>query len=62
VRRVLVTHVDSAMGRRLVKALFHDPDVSLVFATGTGPTPSFLGTPGPASASTSGSTWPRRAT
>jgi nucleoside-diphosphate-sugar epimerase len=42
VRRVLVTHVDSLMGRRLAKALFHDPDVSLVFATGTGATPSFL--------------------
>jgi nucleoside-diphosphate-sugar epimerase len=41
-RRVLVTHVDSLVGRRLAKALYHDPDVSLVFATGTGPTPSFL--------------------
>jgi nucleoside-diphosphate-sugar epimerase len=37
-----VTHVDSLLGRRLMKALYHDPDVSLVFATGTGPTPSFL--------------------
>jgi UDP-glucose 4-epimerase len=25
-----------------MKTLYHDPDVSLVFATGTGPTPSFL--------------------
>ncbi len=41
-RRVLVSHVDSAVGRRLVKALYHDPDVSLVFGVGTGPTPSFL--------------------
>ena len=41
-RRVLVAHMDSAVGRRLVKALYHDPDVSLVFGVGTGPTPSFL--------------------
>ncbi len=41
-RRVLVTHVDSPVGRRLTKALFHDPDVSLVLGTGTGPTPSFI--------------------
>jgi len=34
--------VDSAVGRRLVKALYHDPDVSLVFGVGIGPTPSFL--------------------
>jgi nucleoside-diphosphate-sugar epimerase len=42
VRRVLVTHVDSGLGRRLVKALYHDPDVSLVLGTGTGPAPSYL--------------------
>lgn len=41
-RRVLVTHVDSAVGRRLTKALYHDPDVDLVLGTGTGPSPSFL--------------------
>ena len=41
-RRVLVTHVDSPVGRRLVKALYHDPDVSLVLGTGMGPTPSYL--------------------
>lgn len=41
-RRVLVTHLDNALGRRLVKALYHDPDVALVLGTGTGPTPSFL--------------------
>ena len=26
-RRVLVTHVDSVVGRRLVKALYHDTEV-----------------------------------
>jgi UDP-glucose 4-epimerase len=41
-RRVLVTHVDSAVGRRLVKALYHDPDVGLVLGVDTGPSPSFL--------------------
>ncbi len=41
-RRVLVTHVDSLVGRRLVKALYHDTEVDLVLGTGTGPTPSFL--------------------
>ncbi len=41
-RRVLVVHMDSSVGRRLVKALYHDPDVSLVFGLGTGPAPSFL--------------------
>lgn len=42
-RRVLVTHVDTALGRRLAKALYHDPDVGLVLGVGTGPPPSFLG-------------------
>jgi nucleoside-diphosphate-sugar epimerase len=42
VRRVLVTHVDTAVGRRLAKALYHDPDVGLVLGLGTGPAPSFL--------------------
>jgi UDP-glucose 4-epimerase len=41
-RRVLVTHVDSSVGRRLVKALYHDPDVGLVVGVDTGPSPSFL--------------------
>ncbi len=41
-RRVMVTHTDSPVGRRLVKALYHDPDITLVFGTGTGPRPSFL--------------------
>ncbi|MEE8314640.1 MAG: hypothetical protein V3R91_09975 [Myxococcota bacterium] len=41
-RRVLVTHVDSAVGRRIVKALYHDTEVDLLLGTGTGPTPSFL--------------------
>jgi nucleoside-diphosphate-sugar epimerase len=41
-RRVLVTHLDSWVGRRLVKALYHDPDVALVLGVGTGPPPSFL--------------------
>ncbi|MFQ5514199.1 MAG: NAD-dependent epimerase/dehydratase family protein [Myxococcota bacterium] len=41
-RHVLVTHLDSIVGRRLVKALFHDPEVSIVLGTGTGPRPSFL--------------------
>jgi len=42
VGRVLVTHIDSPVGRRLAKALYHDPDVALVYGTGTGPRPSFL--------------------
>ena len=41
-RRVLVTHVESPVGRRVVKALFHDPDVSLVVGLGTRPEPTFL--------------------
>jgi UDP-glucose 4-epimerase len=41
-RRTLVTHVDSHIGRRLVKALYHDPDVALVLGVGTGTPPSFL--------------------
>lgn len=41
-RRVLVTHLDSHVGRRLVKALYHDPEVSLVLGVGTGLPPSFL--------------------
>jgi len=41
-RSVLVTHLDSTVGRRLAKTLYHDPEVSLVFGTGMGPRPSFL--------------------
>jgi UDP-glucose 4-epimerase len=41
-RRVLVTHVESPVGRRVVKALFHDPDVALVLGVGTEAEPSFL--------------------
>lgn len=41
-RRVLVTHLDSAIGRRLTKTLYHDPDVELVLGVGTGPSPSFV--------------------
>jgi nucleoside-diphosphate-sugar epimerase len=41
-RRVLVTHVASPVGRRLVKALFHDPDVSLVLGVGGEAEPSWL--------------------
>ena len=41
-RRVLVAHIDCAVGRRLAKALYHDPEVALVVGVGTGPAPSFL--------------------
>jgi len=41
-RRVIVTHVESAVGRRVVKALFHDPDVALVVGLGAKAEPSFL--------------------
>jgi nucleoside-diphosphate-sugar epimerase len=41
-RRVLVTHVESPVGRRVVKALFHDPEVALVLALGTEAEPSYL--------------------
>jgi nucleoside-diphosphate-sugar epimerase len=39
VTRVLVTHADEPIGRRVVKTLFHDPDVSHVLAVGDGPPP-----------------------
>lgn len=42
-RHLLVTHLDSVIGRRLAKALYHDPDVALVVGLGTSPTPSYLG-------------------
>jgi nucleoside-diphosphate-sugar epimerase len=41
-RRVLLTHLDSPVGRRVAKALFHDPDVALVLGVGTEAEPSFL--------------------
>ena len=41
-RRVLVTHIESPVGRRLVKALYHDPDVALVVGIGTEAEPTFL--------------------
>jgi len=41
-RRVLVTHVESPVGRRVVKALFHDPEVALALGVGTEPEPSYL--------------------
>ena len=41
-RRVLVTHIESPVGRRLAKALYHDPDISFVIGVGTEAEPSFL--------------------
>ena len=41
-RRVLLTHAESLVGKRVVKALFHDPDVSLVMALGTSAEPTYL--------------------
>lgn len=50
-RRVLVTHADEPIGRRLVKRLFHDSRVAGLFAVGLGPTPrafdAFLAGEGP---------------
>jgi nucleoside-diphosphate-sugar epimerase len=37
--RVLVTHADEPIGRRVVKALFHAEDVESIFAVGHGPPP-----------------------
>ena len=49
--RVLVTHADEPIGRRIVKTLYHDPEVSAVLALGNGPPPrafdAFLGGPEP---------------
>jgi nucleoside-diphosphate-sugar epimerase len=39
VSNVLVTHADEPIGRRVVKALFHDPDIGRILATGDGPPP-----------------------
>jgi UDP-glucose 4-epimerase len=38
-KRVLVTHADEALGRLIVKRLFHDPEIDTIFAVGHGPTP-----------------------
>ncbi len=32
--KVLVTHADEPIGRRVVKTLFHDPSVATILATG----------------------------
>jgi len=37
--RILVTHADEPIGRRVVKNLYHDPDVDLLFLLGSGPLP-----------------------
>ena len=37
--RVVVAHADEPIGRRVVKTLFHDPDVNVIFALGHGPLP-----------------------
>ncbi len=37
--RVVVTHADEPIGRRIVKALFHDPDVDSILGLGSGPPP-----------------------
>jgi UDP-glucose 4-epimerase len=36
---VLVTHADEPIGRRIVKTLFHDPEVGQILAVGDGPPP-----------------------
>ncbi len=36
---ILVTHADEPIGRRVVKNLYHDPDVEVIFALGSGPPP-----------------------
>jgi len=50
-RRVLVTHADSPIGRRVVKLLCHDEGVDFVLAVGAGPPPRafdrYLTGPGP---------------
>ena len=37
--RVAVTHADEPLGRRVVKALYHDPSVETLLALGSGPAP-----------------------
>jgi UDP-glucose 4-epimerase len=41
---VLVTHADLPLGRRIVKVLWHDPEVERVVALGEGPVPRAFGT------------------
>ena len=38
-KNVLVTHADEPIGRRVVKTLFHDPEVRRILAVGDGPPP-----------------------
>ncbi len=37
--KVIVTHADEPIARRIVKALFHDPDVDVILALGNEPPP-----------------------
>jgi hypothetical protein len=37
--KVIVTHADEPIGRRVVKALFHDRDVDMILGLGNGPPP-----------------------
>jgi UDP-glucose 4-epimerase len=37
--KILVTHADQPIGRRIVKALFHDPAVDSILGLGNGPPP-----------------------
>jgi nucleoside-diphosphate-sugar epimerase len=39
VTHILVTHADEPIGRRVVKNLYHDPNVEAIFALGSGPPP-----------------------
>jgi nucleoside-diphosphate-sugar epimerase len=39
VKNVLVTHADEPIGRRIVKTLYHDPEVRAIVALGRGPAP-----------------------
>jgi UDP-glucose 4-epimerase len=39
VTRVLITHADEPIGRRVVKTLYHDPDIETILAVGDGPAP-----------------------
>ncbi len=38
-KRVLVTHADEPIGRRIVKTLFHDPEIEHILAVGDGASP-----------------------
>ena len=37
--RLLVTHADEPIGRRIVKTLYHDPEIETLLAVGGGPAP-----------------------